>query len=123
MQLVADSFGKVVCFPERECSIQRRNQKVLEESPSCLLTPATRALPACVLRDGRMFTAAGLPTCVSRPRTTTTRYQACPTKFVGRTNSRCAPSREVFVPLLAASISALADRLHSTFAGAPRVQG
>jgi len=42
IQLVADSFGKVVCFPERECSIQRRNQKVLEESPSMLLTPETR---------------------------------------------------------------------------------
>jgi|UPI000581AE7A propionyl-CoA carboxylase alpha chain len=32
----------VVVFPERECSIQRRNQKVIEESPSCLLTPETR---------------------------------------------------------------------------------
>ena len=32
----------VLCFPERECSIQRRNQKVIEESPSCLLLPDTR---------------------------------------------------------------------------------
>lgn len=30
-------------FPERECSVQRRNQKVLEEAPSCLLDDATRA--------------------------------------------------------------------------------
>eukprot|EP00980_Cylindrotheca_fusiformis_P016457 scaffold4903_cov125-Cylindrotheca_fusiformis.AAC.4 len=33
---------QVVVFPERECSIQRRNQKVVEESPSCLLTQETR---------------------------------------------------------------------------------
>jgi len=33
---------QVVVFPERECSIQRRNQKVIEESPSCLLTEETR---------------------------------------------------------------------------------
>mmetsp|Transcript_7978 Transcript_7978/g.9325 ORF Transcript_7978/g.9325 Transcript_7978/m.9325 type:complete len:608 (+) Transcript_7978:2-1825(+) len=31
-----------VCFPERECSIQRRNQKIVEESPSVLLTDETR---------------------------------------------------------------------------------
>jgi propionyl-CoA carboxylase alpha chain len=34
---------EILCFPERECSIQRRNQKILEESPSTLLTPETRA--------------------------------------------------------------------------------
>jgi len=32
----------ILCFPERECSIQRRNQKVIEESPSPHLLPATR---------------------------------------------------------------------------------
>ena len=31
----------ILCFPERECSIQRRNQKVLEESPSTILKPET----------------------------------------------------------------------------------
>lgn len=36
-----DDFD-VVVFPERECSIQRRNQKVIEESPSVLLTEETR---------------------------------------------------------------------------------
>lgn len=42
IQLLADAHDKVVCFPERECSVQRRNQKVLEESPSALLTPEVR---------------------------------------------------------------------------------
>jgi propionyl-CoA carboxylase alpha chain len=34
---------EILCFPERECSIQRRNQKILEESPSTLLLEETRA--------------------------------------------------------------------------------
>ena len=33
----------ILCFPERECSIQRRNQKVIEESPSPHLLPSTRS--------------------------------------------------------------------------------
>lgn len=42
IQVVADTHGNVIAFPERECSVQRRNQKVVEESPSCLLLPETR---------------------------------------------------------------------------------
>jgi propionyl-CoA carboxylase alpha chain len=42
IQLVGDSHGNVLALPERECSIQRRNQKVIEESPSLLMTPETR---------------------------------------------------------------------------------
>jgi propionyl-CoA carboxylase alpha chain len=62
IQLVADTHGKVVCFPERECSIQRRNQKVLEESPSMLLTPETRAkmcAQATMLAKAVGYTSAG----------------------------------------------------------------
>jgi acetyl-CoA carboxylase, biotin carboxylase subunit len=43
IQLLADHYGHVVPFVERECSIQRRHQKVLEESPSVAVTPAIRA--------------------------------------------------------------------------------
>lgn len=42
IQLIADTFGNVVPLPERECSIQRRNQKVIEEAPSVLLDAETR---------------------------------------------------------------------------------
>lgn len=34
IQILADNFGNILYFPERECSIQRRHQKVVEESPS-----------------------------------------------------------------------------------------
>jgi propionyl-CoA carboxylase alpha chain len=41
-QILADAHGNVAVFPERECSIQRRNQKIIEESPSVLLSDETR---------------------------------------------------------------------------------
>ncbi|CAM9384257.1 unnamed protein product [Chrysoparadoxa australica] len=42
IQIMADSHGNVVAFPERECSVQRRNQKVIEESPSPFISASTR---------------------------------------------------------------------------------
>jgi propionyl-CoA carboxylase alpha chain len=42
IQLIADSHGNAVYLGERECSIQRRNQKVVEEAPSPFLDEATR---------------------------------------------------------------------------------
>lgn len=42
IQILADSFGNTVALGERDCSMQRRNQKVLEESPSPLMTDELR---------------------------------------------------------------------------------
>ena len=41
-QIMADKFGNVVQFGERDCSIQRNHQKMIEESPSVALTPELR---------------------------------------------------------------------------------
>ena len=42
IQIIADAYGDVIFLGERECSIQRRHQKVIEEAPSCLLSKETR---------------------------------------------------------------------------------
>jgi propionyl-CoA carboxylase alpha chain len=42
VQVVADKHGNIIHGFERECSIQRRHQKVVEETPSCIVTPELR---------------------------------------------------------------------------------
>ncbi len=42
MQLLCDNFGNIICLGERECSMQRKNQKMIEESPSTALNEQTR---------------------------------------------------------------------------------
>ncbi len=62
IQLLADRHGTVVPFVERECSIQRRHQKVVEESPSPVVTPDLRramAAQAAALARAVGYTNAG----------------------------------------------------------------
>ncbi len=62
IQVLADSHGNTVHLFERECSIQRRNQKVIEEAPSPFLDDATRAAmgeQACALARAVGYTSAG----------------------------------------------------------------
>ena len=44
VQFLGDHFGNYVCLGERECSIQRRHQKIIEESPSPVVTPVDREM-------------------------------------------------------------------------------
>ena len=49
-QVLADQQGNIEVFPERECTIQRRHQKLVEESPSPRMTPELRAEMQATLR-------------------------------------------------------------------------
>ena len=42
LQIVADEYGNMICLGERECSVQRRHQKMIEEAPSPAVSPALR---------------------------------------------------------------------------------
>jgi propionyl-CoA carboxylase alpha chain len=62
IQILADKHGNCVYLHERECSIQRRNQKVIEEAPSPFLDEATRKAmgeQACALAQAVGYTSAG----------------------------------------------------------------
>lgn len=70
IQILADQHGKTVHLYERECSIQRRHQKVIEEAPSSCLTPevraqmgaaAVRVAQACGYVGGRHSRISGRP--------------------------------------------------------------
>lgn len=62
IQVLGDKHGNIVYLHERECSIQRRNQKVIEEAPSPFLDEATRKAmgeQACALARAVGYTSAG----------------------------------------------------------------
>ncbi|MEZ5887681.1 MAG: acetyl/propionyl/methylcrotonyl-CoA carboxylase subunit alpha [Paracoccaceae bacterium] len=62
IQVLADKHGNCVYLHERECSIQRRNQKVIEEAPSPFLDAATRKAmgeQSCALAKAVGYTSAG----------------------------------------------------------------
>jgi propionyl-CoA carboxylase alpha chain len=63
IQIIADSHGNIVYLFERECSIQRRHQKVIEEAPSAVLTPEIRrAMGECAVDVARSCDYVGAGT-------------------------------------------------------------
>ncbi len=62
IQIFADNHGNVIHLHERECSIQRRHQKVIEEAPSSVLTPELReemGQAACAVAKACNYSGAG----------------------------------------------------------------
>jgi len=63
VQVLGDNFGNIVYLFERECSIQRRHQKVVEEAPSSLLTPELRkAMGECAVQVAKSCNYSGAGT-------------------------------------------------------------
>ena len=79
VQLLGDAHGTVLPFVERECSIQRRHQKVVEETPSLAVSPSLREADDVGRRGGR----AG-PSATRTP----ARSSSCSTRTAGSISSR-----------------------------------
>jgi acetyl-CoA carboxylase biotin carboxylase subunit len=63
IQVMGDNHGNAVYLFERECSVQRRHQKVIEEAPSCVLTPKIRKeMGECAVRIAKACDYSGAGT-------------------------------------------------------------
>ncbi len=64
IQILGDQYGRIVYLGERECSIQRRHQKVIEEAPSSIVTPELRKRmgesAVALAREANYFSAGTL---------------------------------------------------------------
>lgn len=64
VQIIGDSFGNVIHLGERDCSIQRRHQKLIEEAPSPAIDEDTRReMGAAAVRAARAINYEGVGTC------------------------------------------------------------
>jgi len=64
VQILGDSYGNVIHLGERDCSIQRRHQKLLEEAPSPAIDEATRKeMGAAAVRAAKAINYEGAGTC------------------------------------------------------------
>jgi len=62
-QIIADNFGRTICVGERECSIQRRHQKLIEEAPAVNLPPKlSRVMREYAIRAARAIDYKNLGT-------------------------------------------------------------
>jgi acetyl-CoA/propionyl-CoA carboxylase biotin carboxyl carrier protein len=62
VQVMADGYGNVIHLGERDCTLQRRHQKVIEEAPSAIVSPETRerlGLAACETARSVSYSGAG----------------------------------------------------------------
>ena len=64
IQVLGDAYGQVIHLGERECSIQRRHQKLIEEAPSAILSPEQRAaMGAAAVKAAAAVEYRGAGTC------------------------------------------------------------